>query len=207
MQQPLRAALISTNNSQWVVNGTPADCVKLALEHLLKNRLPDLIISGINRGSNLGGDILYSGTVSAAIEGSFYKIPSIATSLAGYSDLDFNQAAAFIANNLQQLKELAFDTVLNLNFPVSAGAKDYKGALFTKLGIRTYQNVIAERQDPRGQNYFWMGGEPVNQNQEPDSDVKAVDDGYISITPLHSDLTNYAFLEKNGSDTNKLSIN
>jgi 5'-nucleotidase len=207
MQQPLRASQISGNNFQWMVNGTPADCVKLALEHLLKDRLPHLIISGINRGPNLGSDILYSGTVSAALEGSFYKIPSIAVSLAGFSGLDFNPAAAFIGRNLLELKNLALYATLNLNFPVTDSVTQYKGALLTKLGIRTYQNVIAERQDPRGQIYFWMGGEPVNLYQEPDSDIKAIDDGYVSITPLHSDLTDYGFLEKHSSHSINLPFN
>jgi 5''/3''-nucleotidase SurE len=204
MQQPLRATPIGGKNSQWMVSGTPADCVKLALEHLVKNQLPDLVISGINRGPNLGGDILYSGTVSAAIEGSFYKIPSIALSLAGFAGLDFNQAAAFVAKNLQQLKELALHATLNLNFPVTSNLAKYNGVLLTKLGVRTYENVIVERQDPRGQIYFWMAGEPVNMNQEPASDIKAIDDGYISITPLHSDLTDYGFLEKHGCTSNKI---
>jgi 5'-nucleotidase len=205
MHQPLRATPVSDHDSHWMVNGTPADCVKLALEHLVQSSPPDLIISGINRGPNLGCDILYSGTVSAAIEGSFYKIPSLAASLDGYGRLDFTHAAAFIGRNLNQLKEFASDSILNLNFPVtSAVLTAYKGVRFTKLGIRTYQNVFEERKDPRGQTYFWMGGEPINLNQEKDSDIKTVDDGYISITPLQIDITNYQFLVKNGVNPNKL---
>jgi 5'-nucleotidase len=203
MHQPLRATPIGDNAFQWMVNGTPADCVKLALEHLVKNQPPDLVISGINRGSNLGSDILYSGTVSAAIEGSFYSIPSIAVSLAGYSNFNFSHAAAFMGKNLYPLKDLATHSILNINFPTTM---DYKGVHFTRLGIQTYQNVIAERKDPRGQIYFWMGGEPVHQSQAEDSDIKAIDEGYISITPLNIDLTDRLFLENSGLYSSKISI-
>jgi 5'-nucleotidase len=213
MHHPLRAKVVdeneNTNTSQWMVDGTPADCVKLALEHLIKNNPPDLIISGINRGPNLGSDVLYSGTVSAAIEGSFYKIPSLATSLAGFSKMDFNPAADFVAKNLLSLRELASDSTLNLNFPLSNNSDTstgYRGARFTRMGIRTYRNVIEERKDPRGQIYFWMAGEPISCNQEPDTDIQAVDEGYISITPLHSDFTDLKFLEKYSNISSKLSI-
>jgi 5'-nucleotidase len=206
MHQPLRATPVGDNIDHWMVNGTPADCVKLALEYLVKDHSPDLIISGINRGPNLGCDILYSGTVSAAIEGSFYKIPSLAASLAGYGQLDFAPAAAFIANNLHQLKELATAAILNLNFPTATPGAAYQGISFTKLGLRAYQNVFEARTDPRGQIYFWMGGEPINLEQEKDSDIKAIDDGYISITPLHTDLTDIRFLENHGADSTKISL-
>jgi 5'/3'-nucleotidase len=204
MHQPLRAIPVSDHANQWMVNGTPADCVKLALESLVKDNAPDLLISGINRGPNLGYDILYSGTVSAAIEASFYQIPSLAASLAGYGRLDFASAATFIGKNLHQLKELATDAILNLNFPLTTSSTSYQGISFTKLGIRAYQNVFEARQDPRGQIYFWMGGEPVNLDQEKDSDIKAIDDGFISITPLHIHLTDTNFLENHGTDSMKL---
>ncbi len=207
MNQPLRATPVGNDKFQWLVNGTPADCVKLALEHLVKEHTPDLIISGINHGPNLGSDILYSGTVSAAIEGSFYKIPSIAVSLSGYRNFNFTPAAAFIGKNLNQLKEFASHSILNVNFPAVSNITDYQGVHFTGLGVLTYQNVIVERKDPRGQIYFWMAGEPVEQDQAEDSDIKAVDKGFISITPLHTRLTDREFLAKFGNQPNNLSLN
>jgi 5'-nucleotidase len=206
MNRPLRLEAVSAlgedTAAHWIVDGTPADCVKLAIEHLYRDSAPDLIISGINRGPNLGNDILYSGTVSAAIEGAIYKIPSMAVSLAQYSNPDFKPAAAFIAQKIIQLADLAKSAVLNLNFPP---APDFRGVRFTRLGVRIYQNVFESRVDPRGRNYFWMGGEPVNLEQSPDSDIQAVAEGYISITPLNFDLTDRLFLEKFRRDTNPLS--
>ncbi|HBF37446.1 MAG TPA: 5'/3'-nucleotidase SurE, partial [Firmicutes bacterium] len=206
MHQPLRAIPVANNDYQWLVNGTPADCVKLALEHLIKENIPDLIISGINHGPNLGSDILYSGTVSAAVEGSFYKIPSIAVSLSGYKNFDFTPAAAFIGKNLHELKKLATHSILNVNFPTVANIMEYQGVRFTELGVLTYQNVIVERKDPRGQIYFWIGGEPVHQDQTMDSDIKAIDGGFISITPLQIQLTDREFLVKFGTIPSNLSI-
>ena len=197
MYRPLRVSRFSIDHTlHWLVDGTPSDCVKLAVENLLADQRPDLIISGINRGPNLGNDVLYSGTVSAAIEGSLSGIPSIATSLTGYGKLDFEAAAIFIAQNVLGLKIYAEQAVLNINFPLVNKVSEFKGIKLTRLGNRIYQNVFEERQDPRGQTYFWMGGEPKDFMQTPDSDIRAVDDGYISITPLNSDLTDEKMLEK-----------
>lgn len=200
MHQPLRTSLVTIDNiNHWLVNGTPSDCVKLALECLLEKKTPDLLISGINRGPNLGNDILYSGTVSAAIEGSIYKIPSIAASVGGYGKVDFKPAADFLSAKLLDLKRLATMTTLNLNFPILEEQVEYKGIKFTKLGQRIYENVFDKRQDPRQQTYYWMGGEPVKAEQDPDSDIKALAEGYISITPLKYDLTDYQFLKVNNN--------
>jgi 5'-nucleotidase len=176
-----------------MADGTPSDCVKLALETILKNDLPELVISGINRGPNLGSDVLYSGTVSAAIEGSMYGIPSIATSLYDFGKADFSGAARFIADNLNYLKEMAGRAILNINFP--AGSDGSTELRFTKLGRLTYENVFEERKDPRGRIYYWMAGEPVKYEQDLDSDIQAVDEGFISITPIKIDLTDYSFLQ------------
>ncbi len=202
MHQPLRAAQIQINDStHYLINGTPADCVKLGVEYLMKNNPPDIVISGINRGPNLGGDILYSGTVSAAVEGTFYKIPSLAASLSDYGQADFSPAAVFIRNNLNQLLELANKATLNLNFPALKTDGNYNGVRFTRLGVRLYQNVFEERIDPRGQSYYWMGGEPVQCIQDPDTDIQAVNDGFISITPLQLDLTDTNFLVNIGNNS------
>lgn len=199
MHYPLRAVPLQLEDrTHWIVDGTPADCVKIALDTLLKEQRPDLIISGINRGPNLGSDVLYSGTVSAAIEGSMYHIPSIATSLAGYGKVDFGPPAAFITANLQQISALAAHTVLNINFPLLQNDVGYQGIKYTRLGCRVYENTFEERTDPRGRVYYWMGGEVIACEQEEDSDIFAVEHNFISITPLHSDLTDYNFLKTHG---------
>jgi len=196
MHQPLRIIIKDEQLHHWMVDGTPADCVKLAVEYLLKENPPDLILSGINRGPNLGNDVLYSGTVSAAIEGFFCEIPSLALSLAGFGKMDFEPAAGFIASKIQKLQALTKDMVLNINFPVSPPTGQYRGVKFTTLGKRIYRNIFEARQDLRGQTYFWLGGDLVEFEQQPDSDIKAIDDGYISITPLNPDLTDYQYLKK-----------
>lgn len=198
MHQPLRVINRDEELQHWMVDGTPADCVKLAVEYLLQEKPPELIISGINRGPNLGNDVLYSGTVSAAIEGFFCEIPSIAVSLAGYGKMDFMPAACFITAKIEQLSALAQNKVLNLNFPVSTTGS-YRGAKYTTLGKRIYRNVFEARQDLRGQTYFWLGGDLVEFEQEADSDIKAIDEGYISITPLNPDLTDYQYFHSRPS--------
>lgn len=195
MSRPLRVFVKDEQLNHWMLDGTPADCVKLAIEYLLKKTPPDLIISGINRGPNLGNDVLYSGTVSAAIEGFFCQIPSLAVSLAGYGKLDFNPCASFISSKVQVLRRLAENSVLNINFPPSS-IGDYQGVKFTKLGKRIYRNVFEARQDLRGQTYFWLGGDLVESEQPMDTDIKAIDDGFISITPLNPDITNYQYLNQ-----------
>jgi len=193
MFQPLRFSEVDLQgSSHWLIDGTPSDCVKLALEHLLQTP-PDLLISGINRGPNLGSDVLYSGTVSAALEGKINQIPSIATSLSGYGKLDFTTAANFIYQNLTRLYQLSQTTTLNLNFPNTN--TPYQGVKFTKLGKRLYQNIFEARTDPRGQIYYWMGGEVVVSEQEPDSDINAIENNYVTITPLTTDLTDCRFLK------------
>lgn len=198
MHQPLRATPIMQEEPypHWSVDGTPADCVKIALDTLLKDQPPNLIISGINRGPNMGSDVLYSGTVSAAIEGSMYQLPSIAASLADYGKADFAPAARFIAANLVHLAQAANNAVLNINFPVSNGAEAFREFKYTRLGHRVYENVFEERKDPRGRIYYWMGGEAKQCEQSVDSDIWAVENGFISITPLHTDLTDYRFLSE-----------
>jgi 5'-nucleotidase len=206
MHQPLRAFPVDIDGqTHWMVNGTPADCVKLGIEHLLVDNPPGLIISGINRGPNLGTDILYSGTVSAAIEGSLHQIPSIAVSLAVFGKADFKGGADFIRAKLEILKDLATQSTLNINIPTTRNTgyqtgdelPQFKGVKLTRLGIRLYQNVFEPRLDPRGQTYFWMSGEPVTLNQVSDSDISAVEAGFISITPLNPDLTDQRFLVNN----------
>ena len=178
----------------WSVNGTPSDCVKLAVEALLEEK-PDLVISGINRGSNLGTDVLYSGTVSAAVEGVILGLPAVAVSLTGGGDGgDFTQAARFIRDLIPSLLEqgLPKGTLLNINVP--PGEQAIKGVRVTRLGTRRYKNSFDRRTDPRGLVYYWLAGDLVEGEEEEDSDVRAVQENFISVTPIHFNLTNEAVL-------------
>lgn len=178
----------------WVVDGTPTDCVKLGLEALLPEK-PDFLISGINRGPNVGTDVLYSGTVSAAVEGVINGIPSIAVSLATHDEPDYSYAVRFVQDLVKEVGNhtLPPGTLLNVNVPPGKP----KGIKVAKLGDIRYVNVIDRRTDPRGRVYFWMAGEPLDLNgNDPDTDVWAVKQGYISISPVQIDLTNYSFLKE-----------
>ncbi|MDW7739424.1 MAG: 5'/3'-nucleotidase SurE [Bacillota bacterium] len=195
MHRPLRVDKVNfihnAELSGWSVNGTPSDCVKLAIEAILDEK-PDLVISGINRGSNLGTDVLYSGTVSAAVEGLIMGIPSIAISLTdrGKSE-DYIFAARYICKIIPRLLENEFPaaTLLNINVPVDTDG--IKGTRITSLGNRRYRNTFDKRLDPRGMIYYWLAGELVDDDPEDaDSDTKAIREGYISVTPVHFQLTN-----------------
>ncbi len=194
MHKPLRVAEVDFLNNPALkgrsVNGTPSDCVKLAVEAILDQK-PDLVISGINRGSNLGTDVLYSGTVSAALEGLLLGIPSIAVSLTGNGNSSsFDYAARLISTIVPRLLESSIEasTLVNINVPVDI--KEIKGARVTKLGNRRYRNAFEKRTDPRGMHYYWLAGELIEDDPEDDDcDTKAVRDGYISVTPIHFQLT------------------
>jgi 5'-nucleotidase len=178
--------------SGWSVNGTPSDCVKLAIEAILECK-PDLVISGINRGSNLGTDVLYSGTVSAAVEGLIMGIPSIAVSLTDRGEeQNYLYAARYICNLIPDLlrSEIQPTTLININVPVDTD--QIKGARITSLGNRRYRNIFDRRTDPRGLIYYWMAGEVVDDDpEEDDSDTKAIRDNYISVTPVRFRLTDF----------------
>lgn len=172
----------------WAVDGTPADSVKLALDELLPVQ-PNLVIAGINQGPNLGTDVLYSGTVSAAIEASASGYPAIAISLASYATDDFSHAGKFIRMFVADYgSSLPKRTLLNINVP--AGVP--KGVRVTRLGIREYRDVFTKCLHPRGGVYYWMAGQHHDiDGDDPATDTWAVDNGYISITPLQYDLTDY----------------
>ena len=196
MHRPLRVKEWSYPDSKsrgWAVDGTPADCVKLGLEALLPGP-PDLVISGINQGPNLGTDVLYSGTVSAAIEGTINGLPAVAVSLASFQYSDFSFSGKLIRELLGKLgDELPPHTLLNINLPPGLP----RGIRVTRLGHRRYVNIFDKRTDPRGRVYFWMAGEPSDVDEDdPDTDVFAVKEGYASITPVHFDLTDYPYREK-----------
>ena len=204
MHTPLKAKEMNFHGlddvKAYAVNGTPADCVKLAVEAILKDIDIDIVISGINNGSNLGTDVVYSGTVSAAMEGLILSKPSIAISYDGrdISPDEYKRVAEkameFIQKNIES-DSMFKDTVTNINFPNMNG-KEIKGYKLTRLGIRKYENAFEERRDPRGNIYYWMGGSIRSMIQDPSSDISAVEQGYVSITPLKSDLTNYEKMEK-----------
>jgi len=182
----------------WAVGGTPADCVKLAVQELICENC-SLVISGINNGPNLGTDVLYSGTVSAAIEGAILGLPSIAVSLASYDYADYSTAAEvarILAEKVYQNKELIPpETLLNVNVPAVPREK-LQGFKITRLGNREYTNVFDKRQDPRGNTYFWLAGDVVpHQEEDLDIDSVAVEHNFVSITPIHFDLTNYRIIE------------
>lgn len=195
---PIRVvpANIACARGSWVIGGTPVDCVKLAVHRLIDENI-DLVVSGINHGPNLGTDVLYSGTVSAAAEGVLLGIPSIAVSLNSHnSEIDCDFAARFTGGFIKQLmkREIERKTLININIPVLQPAA-IKGARMTKLGVRNYDNLFEERKDPRGRTYYWMGGGVIEEEQERDSDVRAISEAYISITPIHLDLTDYALID------------
>lgn len=193
---PNRVQLPDTQVPMYSVTGTPADCAKLGIEELLPER-PDLVISGINRGANLGTDVIYSGTVSAAIEGTILGIPAIAVSLCTFEPFDYGFAARFTRDlALRVAREgLPRGTLLNVNIP-AVPESEVAGVAITKLGVRLYKNQWDRREDPRGKVYYWLAGEVMELHNDPDTDVMALRSNQVSITPLQSDLTDYQELER-----------
>ncbi|MFQ5988291.1 MAG: 5'/3'-nucleotidase SurE [Candidatus Methylomirabilales bacterium] len=186
LHKPLRATEVAPR--WYVVDGTPTDCVTLGVMGMLKEK-PDLLVSGINLGANMGDDITYSGTVSAAFEGTLLGIPSFAISAVEPLRQDLGTAAAF-ATRLARLvleRGLPPDTLLNINVPPG----ELNGVEVTRQGKRTYNEVIVEKVDPRGKTYYWIGGGEPTWDRLGGTDYEAVVEGKISITPLHLDLTNY----------------
>lgn len=199
LHKPLRAeevTLFEGVAGSWQVNGTPSDCVKLAFGALL-DTAPQLVVSGINRGPNLGTDVIYSGTVSAALEGAILGAPAVAFSLASFDDLHYATAAHFALEVAEKVREqhMPSRTLLNINVP-SLAPEGLQGVRVTKLGIRKYNDVFEPRVDMRGKTYYWLAGEPDEQEEHPDTDVMAVRSGQISITPIHIDLTLYPLLDE-----------
>ncbi len=197
IHKPLRVEEVTFpdgDSKGYAVNGTPSDCVKIAIQALLPAK-PDLVVSGINHGPNLGTDVLYSGTVSAALEGVINDVPSIAVSLASWDSPDFDFAAGFTAAlvRLVLAKGLPEETLLNVNIPAVIGGRKPRVKI-TRLGKRRYENTFEKRLDPRGKTYYWMGGEVLDVEAEPDTDIAAVKNGEISVTPLLFDVTNHHFL-------------
>lgn len=196
LHRPLRVDEIGPK--RFAVDGTPTDCVKLALTGLLPMR-PDMVVSGINKGPNLGDDVFYSGTVSAAIEGALLGIPSFAVSLVTFQNFDFTAAAEFAVSLAAKILETGIPTgtLLNVNVPPMA-RHEMKGWRITRQGKRHYSEKIVERVDPRGRKYYWIGGDDLGFTQEDGTDCMAVHEGFISVTPLQADMTNYRLLRDQG---------
>jgi 5'-nucleotidase len=208
LHQPIRAEIVESifhpAVRAWACDGTPADCVKLALWALLDSP-PDLVLSGINQGANLGTEILYSGTVSAAMEGMIEGIPSIAFSLTSHTCKDFEPAAKFAQILISQLVEAPLPDLmlLNVNVPAIPWA-EIAGVTLTRQGVRRYIDVFDKRVDPRGKTYYWLTGEVLEDVESPTGlnlpnvpfDVHVIRQNFISITPLQYNLTYGNALEK-----------
>jgi len=191
LHHPLRAKLVGEN--RWSVDGTPTDCVNWGVLHLMKEARPKLLFSGINLGLNLGDDVTYSGTVSAAFEGTLIGIPSVAISQEIETGFTFDAAAAFPARLALELlaRPLPTGTLINVNVP--AGAP--RGVKVVKLGKRRYGEAVIEKIDPRGRPYYWIGSTPPSGELQEGTDLSAVAEKFISMTPLHLDLTDYRSIE------------
>jgi 5'-nucleotidase len=191
LTRPLRVDCI--DEWHYSVDGTPTDCVTLAMNLLLKDSLPDLVVSGVNRGGNLGDDVNYSGTVAGALEAAIYGLPGIAVSLVQRVNFDFGPSAEFAARLARWVltEGLQRGTVLNVNVPPGA----IRGVRFARQGTKIIRPTIIEGTDPRQRKYYWIGEESATWNEEKDTDYDALRQGFVSITPLRADLTDYRALE------------
>ena len=196
LSNPLRVSKIEREHGfkGWSISGTPVDCVKLAIRNLMVDR-PDVLISGINHGANLGSNIMYSGTVSAAAEGMIMEIPSIAISLASYQTDNYDMAKKFAKKIVKKViaNDIPKDTLLNVNVPY-CNEKEIKGVRVTRQGSQYFVDQFEERVDPRNGNYFWIKGKMIDEDKSIDFDGAAIKENYVSITPIHYRLTNESFL-------------
>ena len=192
LNRPLRMLQLQPN--EWIVDGTPSDCVNLAVLKLMKENRPDIVVSGINFGPNLGDDVTYSGTISAAFEGALLNIPSLALSALVGEHFSFDRCAEFAFHLTRYALEQQRDPgiILNVNFPVT----EFKGVRVTRLGKRVYSEGVIERLDPRGRKYYWIGGEAPTWHPGEGTDFEAVQEGFVSITPLHLDLTHHESISR-----------
>lgn len=192
LTRPLRIEKIDDHH--FSVDGTPTDCVTLAMNHLLKGDLPSLVVSGINKGGNLGEDVSYSGTVAGALEASIYGLPGIAVSLVQRTNFDFAHAADFAAEIARRVlgDGLPQGTLLNVNIPPGP----IRGARITRQGTKNIRPNIIEGTDPRQRKYYWIGEESLAWNEEAGTDYEALGRGLVSITPLRTDMTDYRLLEE-----------
>jgi 5'-nucleotidase len=191
LTRPLRVRQIAER--RYNVDGTPTDCVVLAVTTILKDTPPDIVVSGINHGANLGDDVIYSGTVAGALEGALCGLPGIAVSLLA-RDGDFTQAAEFAAKVTRKVLEdgLPSHTILNVNVPPG----EIRGVRWVRQGTKGAETSVTKGIDPRGLPYLWIGAQKFTSDVDPDSDYAAARDGVVSITPLRVELTDHELLEK-----------
>jgi len=203
LARPLRIRQIDERH--WTVDGTPTDCVTLALHKILpEEERPHLCVSGINHGGNLGDDATYSGTVAGALEATILGVPGIALSLVAREQFDFTEAARFAVLAVQKILSggLPEGTLLNINIPRG----EIKGVRITRQGIKNARTIISEHIDPRGKPYFWIGEEYFRSNSEDGTDYRAIELGYVSVTPLKSDMTDHAALTQLDSWTDMAAL-
>jgi 5'-nucleotidase len=195
LDRPLRIHKIDKN--RYVTDGTPTDCVMLGLHLLFKKRRPDMILSGINHGGNMGEDVTYSGTIAAAIEGAILRIPSIAVSMAHYEPgMSMVRAARFVSRFVEKYESLELEpsVFLNINFPPDNG-RAYSKSEFTRQGVRFYKDVVVRKTDPRGKAYYWIGGQ-AKWKMTRGTDFEAVERRAVSITPMKLEFTDEIALAK-----------
>ena len=192
LMRPLRIEKIDERH--YSVDGTPTDCITLAMSHILKDALPDLVVSGINKGGNLGDDVSYSGTVAGALEAAIYGLPGIAMSLVQRVDFDFGPAAELARELARRVlgDGLPQGTLLNVNVPPGP----IRGVRVTKQGTKIIKPTIIEGTDPRQRKYYWIGEESLTWNEEEGTDYEALRHGLVSITPLRNDITDYRVLDE-----------
>ncbi|MCK9614710.1 MAG: 5'/3'-nucleotidase SurE [Candidatus Omnitrophica bacterium] len=199
LSDPLRVKSVNREGKffGYATTGTPADCVKLAIRAILKKR-PDIVISGINLGPNTGYSVLYSGTVSGATEGAILGIPSFAISLATFENPNYTIAADFakkLTKTILDNKGLPEGTLLNVNIP-AVDKKHIKGIRIVRQSKTAIKERFDKREDPHKRIYYWLTGEAIESDNQEDADIEAIRNNYISITPIHCDMTNYNFIKK-----------
>lgn len=198
MHKPLRVreTRLADGTPAFSSSGAPSDCVGLAFLGIVERPI-DMVVAGINRGPNLGHDVTYSGTVTAAMEGAIAGAPSIAVSMDNYQDTDYTFAAQVAAQIVQQVAQhgLPRGTLLNVNVP-DVPAHEIAGIMVTRLGPRIYYDELIRRLDPKGQPYYWIGGDAPGGVLEEGSDLWALANKYVSVAPLQLDLTDYALMEQ-----------
>jgi 5'-nucleotidase len=196
LTRPLRVDEVRPR--EFAIDGTPTDCVLVGVNAILDDDLPDVIVSGINHGPNMGEDVHYSGTVAAAFEGRLNHLPSIALSLASKDKpYQFDACRAFVRDHLTRWieEDLAVHSLLNVNIPATR-ASEVRGIVACALGNRRYENTITRKTDPRGRDYFWLGGQAVALDNARPNDFALCQEGWITVTPLRVDLTDAERLEE-----------
>lgn len=198
ISNPLRVRRVQRNGEEFglAVNGTPADCVKIAVRALM-SQPPDLVVSGINHGQNVATNVIYSGTVSAATEGMILGIPALAVSVSSFTPGDFSAAAQFAVTVARETarRGLPEGTLLNVNVP-SLPFDQIKGIKLCRQGRSVFREVFERRVDPRQNDYYWQGGAMQVDERDADADIEWLTQGWVTVTPLHFDLTSYSFMRR-----------